>query len=341
MEVTSPVLFRADGGAGIGSGHLTRCLGLAQQLADGGWPCHLLTSRPDLPAVGRWRAEGVPVTPLRAVAGTVEDAMEAIELARALDAAWVVSDGYHLGPEFQARVKAAGLAILSFHDLADQPMVADIVVNQTPGAETRCAYNCPPGSRTLLGAEYAVMRREIRLCSATGGDGLLITFGEADSDNLGLAALREISHLPDDFSVTLVCSAGPKGLAAARAVASLCGRPIVVKPPGEIVPLMAGADTALCAGGTTSLELAFLGVPLVLLTISANQEPGARALAESGAALRVETLQEAARLVSEVMADGRRRAVMAAAARRLVDGRGAERVVAAMRARLTGKEAQA
>src|SRR5207244_1587129 len=96
-------------------------------------------------------------------------------------------------------------------------------------------------------------------------------------------------------------------------------------------------DAAVAAGGVTAWELAFMGVPSLLMVLARNQERNAAGLAEAGAALNLgefervapETLAAA---LGELLDDPARRRRMSRRGRRLIDGRGVERVVGRLRA---------
>jgi RimJ/RimL family protein N-acetyltransferase len=99
---------------------------------------------------------------------------------------------------------------------------------------------------------------------------------------------------------------------------------------------MAWADLAICAGGSTCLELACLGVPALLVVIAENQLAPAAALERRGIArivarhVRFNT-HAAARAIAELCRDAAARAEMSRRGRELVDGHGAQRVVRALR----------
>jgi UDP-2,4-diacetamido-2,4,6-trideoxy-beta-L-altropyranose hydrolase len=104
----------------------------------------------------------------------------------------------------------------------------------------------------------------------------------------------------------------------------------------EVADAMASADLALAGAGVTATELCAFGVPAVLLVLADNQEPVAEALAAAGAAVTASPLDPTsmALALSALAGDADRRRAMAAAGRALVDGRGALRVVARLRADL-------
>lgn len=124
------------------------------------------------------------------------------------------------------------------------------------------------------------------------------------------------------------------GVAAAFDVAArrLAGRFEVVwlRSTDDVVGAMGSVDLAVAAAGVTAYELARLGVPSVVVAVADNQTPVVRRLVDADAAVAA-TLGDLAPAAEELADDPARRRTIADAAVRLVDGRGADRVVARMR----------
>ncbi len=330
------ILFRADAGVDIGSGHLMRCLGLAQYLRDQGAFCSLLTTGVEEPVVARWREEEIDVQEHQARRGSPEDATATLAAAAAAGAQWIVADGYDFGLDLQRAAKEGGVGLLCFDDLGGASFAADLVVNQNPGAQD-LSYDMEGDGRVLAGADYVVLRRDIRRLKREASSQpphLLVTFGGYDGDNLALAAMRELAGVETPFAATVICSADADGLAEAQTFAASHPDRFRVLPPTDIAPLMAVADLVLCAGGTMSLETASLGIPMVLVTVADNQEPGAAALAGAGCARLagsgVEALPDAAKILCDLMPDAAACKDMGRAGIVLVDGEGVARISAAM-----------
>ena len=329
------ILFRADADAGIGSGHLMRCLGLAQYLRDKGASCLLLTTTAEEePVLTRWREESINIETHEAVPGSPQDAATTLAAVTAGGAQWIVADGYDLDLHWQRVVKEGGARLLCFDDLGGASC-ADLVVNQNPGAKD-LLYDME-GDHVLAGADYVMVRRDLRCLEREAPSTpphLLVTFGGYDEDNLALAAMKELTLLEAPFSAAVICAADARGLEEAQNFAGSHPSRFRVLPPCDIAPLMAAADLALCAGGTTALELAFLGVPMVLVTVAGNQEPGAAALAGAGCARLAgrgaEALGAAATFLDYLLRDAVAREEMSRAGTALVDGRGAARISEAM-----------
>src|SRR5258705_3656609 len=125
------LILRADASARIGTGHVMRCLALAQAWLDGGGQaCFACAECP--PALQqRLAGEGVTSETIHAEPGGAEDARATARLARKRGARWIALDGYHFGPSYQAHLRAAGLRLLLLDDEARASSYeADLLLNQ-------------------------------------------------------------------------------------------------------------------------------------------------------------------------------------------------------------------
>jgi len=333
------ILFRADADGDIGSGHVMRCLALAQHASDVAMRPILLTTTPDGPAVEAWRAEGYEVRsqPPGTTVASIADAAATSACARGVAADWIVLDGYRFDAAFQARL-AEERRLLMFDDVGDAEVATHVLVNQNPGAEEWARYRAPAGCRQLLGSGFAVLRRDLRKLqrqTPKTPPHLLITFGGADRENLALRVMERLDGCAEEFCAVAICSAGEGGLADARAFARGHGDRFRVVAPGPIHDLLAEADMVICAGGTTSLECAALGIPSVLVVTADNQRRGAMSMASAGAAHLAgegqQAIDKVALLAKRLLDDAAERAEFSRAGQRLVSRDGVTRVVQTMR----------
>jgi spore coat polysaccharide biosynthesis predicted glycosyltransferase SpsG len=107
---------------------------------------------------------------------------------------------------------------------------------------------------------------------------------------------------------------------------------------------MADADVAIGAPGSTTYERLALGLPSILVQLSDNQAAVARGLIEAGAAVVIGrredvTIEDWVAALKRVCGDPRVRDAMADVGRRLVDGRGTERVLDALAGAVAGRPA--
>jgi spore coat polysaccharide biosynthesis predicted glycosyltransferase SpsG len=195
-----------------------------------------------------------------------------------------------------------------------------------------------------LGTHYALLRREF-LSTGTPprtvparARRLLILMGGADSGNATLRVMEALRLLRDD---SLECEAilGPANphRDTLRSESAALGLQVqVVRDPPDLAERMARAEMAISAGGATLWELCYLGLPTLAFSLADNQRAAVTHLHRAGAlvdgtAAWHESTVELARSIDGLVADAGLRAALARTARTLVDGRGAARVVAALR----------
>ena len=306
------LLLRAESGAAIGMGHRMRCLALAQAWRDCGG-----LARFALP---------------HSSPGSPEDARQLAARARAIDADWVVVDGYVFGPEYQRALQAAGCKVLLLDDCGHGGRYsAHLILNQNLHAVESLYGDRAAYTRLLLGSQYTLLRREFRRlasrCRAISpGRRILVTLGGSDPDNVTAQILESIRS-SGLANAELIVVAGPANPWRDRiaAAATKLPFPARVETRADMPALMAWADVAISAGGSTCWELAFMGVPFLVLPIADNQRPIAASLCARGVALPWSWNHGPERL-SGLLEDTALRAGMARRGRELVDGQGAVRV---------------
>ena len=162
LMTASVLLIRADASVAMGSGHVMRCLALAQAWQDAGGRA-VFAMADVTPAIHeRLTAESSGVLTLSASAGSAEDSKQTIELAQAQNAKWLVVDGYQFDAEYYQRsMKAANFKLLFLDDFGHaKHYSADVVLNQNVSAQQGLYSDCEVHTRVLLGPKYALLRRE-------------------------------------------------------------------------------------------------------------------------------------------------------------------------------------
>ncbi len=274
------LIIRSDADSHMGTGHVMRCLALAQAWQDaGGWPLFLLAPAP--PALeSRLRSEGMEVLPLHAAPGTPEDAAETAALALSRGATWVVADGYHFGADYQGHIKDAGLRLLCIDDYGHAGhYCADLVLNQNIHASEELYKDREPHTRLLLGTRYVLLRREFwpwrGWCREIPevARKVLVTLGGGDPDNVTLKVVQALAHVEIEGleAVVVAGAANPHLQELHAAVKDLPYQVQLKANVTNMSELMAWADVAIIAGGTTCWETAFMGLPTLLLVLAENQ----------------------------------------------------------------------
>ena len=336
-----PLLIRVDASPDIGSGHLMRCIALAQAWSAVGGEVAFAIHRAGAPWEDRLAAAGHSVHWLDRSVPDEADLSMTLALARNLGTDWLVLDGYHFDPAYQKAVRRTGLRLLVIDDIAHHGMYfADLLVNQNLEAES-FRYRVLPGTSVLIGPRYALLRSEFERWRgwqrpiAPDARRVLVTLGGGDAGDVTDMVTDELEEFPE-FEVRIILGAGHHRYPDARRVAPREGTRYL-RDVSTMAEHMAWADVAISGSGTTAWELAFMGLPSLLLTLAPNQGGIALALsrlqvAESvGAPARGALVDALRRLVPDVG----RRTLMSVSGRKLVDGEGARRVVAAMRESLS------
>ena len=154
-------LIRTDANSQIGSGHLMRCLALAQAWQRDCDRAIFATQSLSPLLASRLASENMAVMPISSPAGTAEDARETATLAHHVEAQWLVVDGYHFGTDYQQTIKAAGLFLLVLDDYGHcDRYYADAILNQNISADERWYLQRENDTRLLLGTRYILLRRE-------------------------------------------------------------------------------------------------------------------------------------------------------------------------------------
>jgi UDP-2,4-diacetamido-2,4,6-trideoxy-beta-L-altropyranose hydrolase len=335
--------MRADASVAMGTGHVMRCFALAQAWQDAGGGAVFAMAQVTLAIEERLQRESIEVKRLKAKAGSADDAQETIALARDEQACWVVVDGYCFGADYQAALKHAGLKVLFIDDNGHAGHYsADLVLNQNAHANEASYSNRDASTRMLLGPRFAMLRREFtswrewKRETPTIARKVLVTMGGSDPENLTQRVVEAI--LSDgDFETTIVAGGSNPHLAKLRQLVSNSGRAVQLLENASNMPeLMADADVAVAGAGTTGWEMCFLGLPALLIVLADNQQGVADELGKLGIAVHLGHASDltgsaiAAQLQSLADAPAVRRE-MSQRGRALVDGRGAERVVRAMK----------
>jgi UDP-2,4-diacetamido-2,4,6-trideoxy-beta-L-altropyranose hydrolase len=342
----SPTLFRTDAIAATGTGHAMRCLALAQALAvHGGVSRFLMTGVPPLLAL-RISHEGFPIEPHDHPLGSDADAEAAVAAARRIGARWIVLDGYAFSERYLDILHGSGIPVLVIDDLGKLSRYAcAVVVNQNLHADRTLYPGVGASTRLLLGTRYMMLRHEFwryrdtpRTARGGGGPRILVSMGGSDPQDQASRVIEALERLacPGLQARVVVGAANPR-LDRLRRRAFESSAEIAVLHNVEDMPaLMRDADLAVAAAGTTVWELAYMGVPMLLGSTVEAERVLARRLADHQGCLYVGDFrdcapEELADAIESLVKDAALRRRLAAAAGTLVDGKGGERIVAAMR----------
>jgi UDP-2,4-diacetamido-2,4,6-trideoxy-beta-L-altropyranose hydrolase len=337
------LLIRADASAAIGTGHVMRCIGLAQAWQDAGGRAVFAMAESTKAIQTRVSDESCETLAVSGPIASARDLQQTVSFARHQNCEWIVVDGYGIGAEYQKGLTTAGLKVLFLDDYGHSKHYhANVVLNQNLSASPALYSNREPQTRLLLGTQYALLRREFnvwrdleRKISASCRR-VLVTMGGSDDGNVTATVIEGLSLAGmAELEVTvLVGGSNPHRKKLQDMVARSPVKMQLLEDVSNVGKLMAEADIAISAAGTTCWELCLLGLPSMLIDIADNQTAVAKELHKRGCAIHI-----GSRIAPETVAEKMKwlcdasevRQSLSRSARRLVDGRGATRVVSVLR----------
>jgi UDP-2,4-diacetamido-2,4,6-trideoxy-beta-L-altropyranose hydrolase len=321
-----------------------RCLALAQAWQDAGGLTTFVMAESTTAVEERLADEGMGLLRIQGEPGNDLDSSQVRTLSRKNCPVWVVVDGYKFGEHYQRALKNEGLRVLLIDDNGRSgTYAADVVLNQNLHADENLYRERETYTRLLLGTDYALLRREFVSSRAqraipSAGCKLLVSMGGSDPENVTLRVLEAAEQVETDLEVVVVTGGSNPhfdSVAAAAAKSNHCCR--ALKNVGNMQELISWADLAISAAGSVCWEYCALGLPALLVTVAENQIANAQALETVGAANVMAggarfAISEMAQVVTRLVNSASERQALSEAARRLVDGGGAGRVLSVLAA---------
>lgn len=356
------VVFRVDASIAMGSGHVMRCLALADGLTAKGAKCHFICREHSGNLISLILGRGYKVysmvldergdtlssvtcPPYLHWLGTTQalDAEECLGVLEILQPEWVIVDHYALDITWETQVKACGSKLMTIDDLANRQHNSDILLDQTYGRNFKDYLSLvPPGCLILCGSKYALLRPDfmrfrpysLNRRSDFKLEKLLISMGGVDKDNVTrkiLEALEKIA-LPKTCSITIVMGATAPWLGDILEFSATLPWAVEVKVNvDDMAQLMSDSDFAIGAAGATSWERCCLGLPAVMVVLADNQKFAADLLELANAVIRLslegDFVAELSEIFDKVINDSSFLRAMSGCASLLVKGDGCVQVV--------------
>lgn len=339
-KMLNTLVVRADADSRMGTGHLMRCFTLAQGWQTRGGRIIFATNCNNDRLTRHFEAANMPIAAIEHPHPNPMDWDRTSKMLNSNPGAWLVLDGYHFDSAYQRRIKDGGHRLFVIDDTAHlDRYYGDIVLNQNLKAE-HMDYSAQPFTRFLLGPRYALLRQEFlsrryinsnipRIASK-----VLVTLGGGDDQNQTLRVIRALQAMAlEGLEAVVVVGAANPHRSALESEANKSKFLIqLTYNAGNMPELMEWADLAVCAGGTTCWELAFMGVPTLVIILAANQQANAEGLEEEGVSVNLGWYSRLSRekieqKLIEIAYSENIRAQMSRRGRFLVDGKGIERVL--------------
>ena len=318
IELSGTLLFRLDASRLIGSGHLMRCLTLADEAQSRGWQSFFVMRNSSSELIGKVQVSGHKLLHLVEIdknksfqineiahsdwltVSQETDAIETSHLIEKINPDWVIVDHYAINATWHEIIKKTGAKLLVIDDLADRVLNCDILINQNLGfSDKDYAGKLKVDTQMLFGPKFALLRPEFRALREFSlsrrivfpKNRVLITMGGVDAQNHTLKVLetleRSINAHKCEF-LGVLGSLYPYVDEFDKFMAN--SRNNIKKLTGidNMAEIMASSDICIGAAGSSSWERCCLGLPTLTFAIAENQKRIAASLNEHNVAIRTD-----------------------------------------------------
>ncbi len=348
----SHLFIRSDATQSMGTGHIMRCIALAQAWKKRGGSVTFISHCPNHKISDRIESEGFDLVRIKEICPCIHDIEDTLKVLQnqSSDADgnatgrynWVILDGYHFSPDYQKNIMAAGFKLLVIDDYNHLDHYnADILLNQNMGSN-HYSYSCSPDTIKLLGTKYVLLRSEFLLPQSikkivpAKAKNILVTMGGADPDNVTLKIIQAINKIdnPDLKFNIIVGPTNPNINCLSKASQNQFSN-INLIDNADMQAMMAWAHLCVTAGGSSCWELCFMQVPFIIIVIAENQAELTAGLEQAGAAVSLGKqehlkLDDITQSILSLSCDMKTREKFRTASIKIVDGKGIKRIIRQM-----------
>ena len=358
MHASPRVAIRVDASAAMGTGHLKRCLSLAQALTETGAQTRFICRALDAVAAQVLATQEVdvhwlptPRTPFTPPAdappharwaglSATDDAQQTAEALADWSPDWVVVDHYAFDARSHHAVRQAlGCHLLVIDDLADRTMAADALLDHNWDADHRRKYAAHVHRPLiwLTGTRHALLtpayRHAPRCALRDEVHSIGIFMGGTDPGGASAQVVQACRAAGFGGPLEVVSTSASPHLPGLRQACAADRDTTLTLDEPDLAAFFARHDLQIGAGGGATWERCCIGAPTIALVLAANQAVVVPALDRLGAlsAARLDntdtadlpTLTDA---LHQLLPDAAARYALGQQAANLVDGRGAQRV---------------
>jgi spore coat polysaccharide biosynthesis predicted glycosyltransferase SpsG len=347
-----PIFLRVDATPRTGYERLARCMTLAAAIQRRRRPVYFLSQlEPNSIAMSIKRA-GHDWIDMSNPAGSSEDLAEVLQEVRRLKPAALVVDDADVSESYLDALAGAGPMLVAMDHAALVRFPVRLVINPLL-APSREGYEFGPRTQLLMGRRYALVRPEVRRHRptrsqeppmllppngkpASGQFRVLLALGEDDPHRRVKELAKLLANTPRIGKVDIVVRREHPDLPGIQAMVEANADKLeLAVEPAEIAARLVRCHFAVTSGSGWSLELACLGLPQLLLVQNEAHWPNAQRLEEEGCAsvlgwhenVSPQTIRLA---VQNMVSDPLERQAMSRCGRKLIDGRGPDRLVNAL-----------
>lgn len=337
------ILFRADGNEVIGSGHIMRCLTIAETVREKEECCFVLADDCFSALVEK---RGFPSFCLNRDFANMSAELEVlIPYIKEKRPSAVIVDSYYATKKYLREIRKY-LPVLYIDDLGGTAYPVDALVNYNiygPEMDYAGLYRKEGREipKLLLGVSYVPLRREFqnikKRLQPKKVKNIFISTGGADSEHvaLKLAQYLCLNHNYQKYKYHFLLGAlnqdVPKLVDIAEKYPDFIELHHDVKQVGKLIQM---CDIAVSAAGSTLYELCACGIPTIIYVLADNQIQGAHAFEKRNLMVYAGDVRNNDGIFENILndiiqlcGDYYERQKMSKKMRSLVDGNGTKRIV--------------
>ena len=242
------IVFRVDASVQMGTGHVMRCLTLANELVEQGMECHFICRQHMGNLINKIEQSGFSVYIIGSDnyedstkdlsaneqvengnkhllfhadwlgATQQQDAKDCSEILDKLQPYWLIVDHYALDKTWQQLLKPYYKKLMVVDDLGDRKHLADLLLDQNYASNIKKYKDVVPDScKILVGPDFALLRPEfalwrdyslIRRKDINSVNTILITLGGVDPDNYTGIILQQLASIEISLDIEITVVMG-------------------------------------------------------------------------------------------------------------------------------------
>ncbi|MFT6898245.1 MAG: UDP-2,4-diacetamido-2,4,6-trideoxy-beta-L-altropyranose hydrolase [Paraglaciecola sp.] len=284
------IVFRVDASPIIGLGHLMRCLALSQGLGENDVEVVFVVNETTLAyccSRHDWFGE-VMVIPQMTM---VDECNWLNKKCAALQADWLILDGYSFDYEYRRNVSNISASLAIFDDgnlcsVAKPDPRVQLVINWATQAEQLPYREVVPNASLCVGDNFRVLRQEFLKKNNTPWlqrRGLLLMFGGSDPFDLTLPLLTLFCQSAVRMPIIVVTGAAYQHTRALQVVISNSELSIThLHDCQNMAQVLGNARLVISAAGASQYELLSCATPCILTVVAENQRFASEKAAKQG-----------------------------------------------------------
>jgi UDP-2,4-diacetamido-2,4,6-trideoxy-beta-L-altropyranose hydrolase len=340
------IVFRTDASINIGTGHVMRCLTLADELRLKCTDINFICREEPGNMISYIGNRGYKVHQLPGDIDIEKDRKLTNKILSKYETKpdRLIIDHYDIDISYESSLRDHVKKIMVIDDLANREHDCDLLLDQNYSKiDNRYNSLVHENCIQLLGPEYAILRPQFQkarenLRKRDGGvNRILVFMGGADSKNVTSKVLRAI-HMLDrpDIAIDVVVGDLNQYHNEIKILTSKMPNTICHHNVEDMANLMLSADLSIGACGSATWERCCVGLPTIAIILAENQKNTSENLDKEGALINLGwyhnvTENNIKEGIEGLIDNPQKVASMSDKSRRLVDGKGVGRVYDATR----------